>query len=139
MGKASRLFEIVCGLATLLGLALFLAATEDGRHAASVMGGFLYPGPLIGLMMLVIAALIWALRRERRQVETDPVLVERDRRLVDDLVGVLPRASVTWMRNHDFGGPWTHQACTPSMSTCTSEMRLSGSSLIPRWRPSVPS
>lgn len=107
-GKALRqFFEIVCGLATWAALVLFLTATDDGRHAASEIGGFVYPGPLIGLLVLVIAALVLALIRERRQAETDPVLVERDRRLMDDLVGVLPRASVTWMRGHDFGAPWT--------------------------------
>jgi hypothetical protein len=113
MGKALRLVEIVGGLAGLVGLVLFLTATEDGKRAAGEIGGFVYPGPLIGLMVLVIAVLIVALLRERGRADVEPELVERDRRLMDDLVSVLPRASVTWIRGHDFGGSWTDQELRP--------------------------
>ena len=61
---------------------------------------WLYPLPLLVLLVIVLAIVGAALYQERRR--PDPERVKQDLRRWEEIERVLPRQAITWVREHDF-------------------------------------
>jgi hypothetical protein len=98
----------VSGVVALVALAL----SKDARRWLAHAGEAIYPNGVIALLLLMVLGLVVRLVVvERRSAPGQQQ--ERDRDLITDLMEVVGREAVVWMKQHDFGGPWNDEKLRP--------------------------
>ena len=117
--KARGTLTLVSEIGGVVGLAVLVVAaalSEDVRDWIEDAADWLYPDGVIALLSLTVVLLALVLWRTRRQL-TSPPLTDRqfaqDRDLVEDLKTIVPRQSMHWLKEHDFGIPWTDDEIRP--------------------------
>jgi hypothetical protein len=105
--------DVVAAIGGAVGLVV-LIASEGGRAFLDDVGSWLYPEwviALLGLLLGVLSVRLMAVRRRLARHERNAAVLnreqrERDRRRANDLISMVPRATITQLREHDFGGSW---------------------------------
>ncbi len=117
--RGLTLFSEIGGLVTFIVFLVGVVVSNSVRGAVADGGRWLWPTAVVAILSAaVIVMAVLLVRAQRRKVDV-PVLPPRpedrafDRDAVQDLKRSLPRETITWLKEHDFGGSWDHDEMRP--------------------------
>lgn len=93
-----------------------LVASNAGRRWLEDASGALYPMGVIGLLSLLVTAIairLVVVERRGRLAEVTPRRDEHDCDVMRDVMAIVSREDVRWLRQNDFGGPWEDDKLVP--------------------------
>jgi hypothetical protein len=141
LGKTARTIAkgAVALLSLLAAIVALVPAFKSIRRDTSDLVGYLWPDWIVAVLVLAVLGLLALLRnRERRlhvrEIELRDVVTERDdaaakvqafedalaperrehdRRIIKQLIDVMPRQAIRFVAEHDFGGLWKLEEVLP--------------------------
>jgi hypothetical protein len=116
---ALTLISEIGGVVGFIALIVTLGLSGSVRDVVVDGVRWLWPIGVVAILTATVLLLGLLLHRASRRVVVVPPVAPRaadlafDRDLVQDLKHSLPRETITWFREHDFGGAWAHDQLRP--------------------------